>query len=112
MFMSDSITQIASFSTDPSAQAAIQIWSEPKIASYPDCILPESQNCVLQRHDNVSLDDSVLLLEHSLHDLAISLSAQPAATSVQEEQAYISSTLQVILLLVAPKCICLKVLQL
>ncbi len=41
--MSDSLAQVASFSTDPSAQAAIHIWSEPKIASYLDCILPESQ---------------------------------------------------------------------
>lgn len=30
--MADSLAQVASFSTDPSAQAAIQIWSEPKIA--------------------------------------------------------------------------------
>ncbi len=58
-------------------------------------------------------DDSVLLLQPSLHDLAISLSAQPAATmSKQEEQVYISSTMQVILLLVASKCICVKVLEL
>ena len=79
--MADFLAQVALFSTDPSAQAAIQICSDQKMVMIAFC-----QNCTLQRHDNLSLDNSVLLLEPSLHDLAISLAAQPAATSVLEEQ--------------------------
>ena len=53
--MSDLLVQTALLSTDPSSQTAIQVCFEPKIASYLDCIMPESQHCVLQWPEDVSL---------------------------------------------------------